>query len=196
MEAIQLIVGLGNPGPQYDQTRHNAGFWFVERVAQAHGIHLKPESKYHGEVGQGLVGGNKIWLLKPDTFMNRSGQAVAALANFYKIPADAILVAHDELDFEPGKTRFKEAGGHGGHNGLRDIIARLGKKEFRRLRVGIGHPGHSSQVTSWVLGKPPQSERRLIDESLDLPLETVAMLAAGDVQKAFQRVNSQNAPAR
>ena len=141
---IDLIVGLGNPGSKYEQTRHNAGFWFVEEIARLKGAHFRPESKFSGEVCKLVLEGRDVWLLKPDTFMNRSGLSVHKLASFYKIPVENILVAHDELDLEPGTARLKTAGGHGGHNGLRDIIAQMGK-EFHRLRIGIGHPGHPTK---------------------------------------------------
>lgn len=188
--SISLIVGLGNPGREYEQTRHNAGFFFVDEVARRHGGSLKPEKKFFGEVGKVSVGGQDIWLLKPDTFMNRSGQAVVALANFYKISPEAILVAHDELDLEPGVLRLKQGGGHGGHNGLRDIIAKTGSKEFWRLRLGIGHPGHSSQVTGFVLGKPSSDERIELDRAIDRALDELPDIIAGEQQKAMNRLHS------
>ncbi len=186
---IGMIVGLGNPGPQYELTRHNAGFWFVEAIAQRKGASFRHEQKFHGEVCRVTVEGHDVWLLKPLTFMNRSGQAVAALARFYKIPPQAILVAHDELDFAPGTLRLKEGGGHGGHNGLRDIIAQLGK-DFLRLRIGIGHPGESRDVTGFVLGKAPESEQRLIEESIDDALTALPLLAEGELQKAMNLLHS------
>lgn len=185
---VSLIVGLGNPGAEYERTRHNAGFWFVEALARERGERFKHESKYHGEVCKLRIGGEEVWLLKPQTYMNRSGQAVAALARFYKIPPEAILVAHDELDFPPGTVRLKQGGGHGGHNGLRDIIAQLGN-EFLRLRIGIGHPGEARDVTGYVLGKPPESEHRLIEESITDALTVVPKLLEGEVQKAMNVLN-------
>lgn len=187
--SICLIVGLGNPGSEYASTRHNAGFWFVEELAAKHGGQFKPDKKYFGETCQITLNQYEVKLLKPGTFMNRSGQAVIALANFYKIPPEQMLVAHDELDFPPGKSRLKIGGGHGGHNGLRDIIGRLGNN-FLRLRIGIGHPGSADQVTPFVLGKPPQSEREQIFNSLEKCLDIIPLLAAGEIQKATQALHS------
>lgn len=186
---IQLIVGLGNPGNQYESTRHNAGFWFVDELARQNQSSFKPDKKHHGDICKIILGGNEVRLLKPNTFMNRSGQAVASLANFYKIPAENILVAHDELDFPVGKVRLKLGGGHGGHNGLRDIIAKLGTKNFMRLRIGIDHPGSSDQVTGYVLGKPQQKEYDLIINSLDNAIAVCDLLAKGDIQKATQNLH-------
>jgi PTH1 family peptidyl-tRNA hydrolase len=154
MAGLQLIVGLGNPGLEYAQTRHNAGVWFVAALAAEHNIRLNPEAKYFGLVGRGTINGQEVRLLIPTTFMNRSGQAVSALANFFKIPLDAILVAHDELDLPAGSIRLKTGGGHGGHNGLRDIISSSGNQNnFHRLRIGIGHPGDAKLVSNFVLTK-------------------------------------------
>lgn len=189
---IQLIVGLGNPGAQYEQTRHNAGFWFVEAVARHLGGSFRSESKFHGEACKLRLGGEELWLLKPMTFMNRSGQAVAALSRFYKIAPDAILVAHDELDLPPGDIRLKAGGGHGGHNGLRDTIAQLGTRDFQRLRIGIGHPGHSSQVTGYVLGKAPADERQQIETALDSALDVLELAVSGEMQKAMNRLHAKN----
>lgn len=187
---IQLIVGLGNPGGQYEQTRHNAGFWFVEAVARRHGGSFKSENKFHGEACKVLVEGKELWLLKPMTFMNKSGQAIAALARFYKIAPENILVAHDELDLPPGAVRLKQGGGHGGHNGLRDTIAQLGgSRDFQRLRIGIGHPGHSSQVTGYVLGKAPADEQRLMEEAIDDALEILPLAVCGEMQKAMNHLH-------
>lgn len=186
---ISLIVGLGNPGSKYEQTRHNAGFWFVEELARLKGAHFRPESKFSGEVCKVVLEGRDVWLLKPDTFMNRSGLAVNRLASFYKIPVEQILVAHDELDLEPGTARLKTAGGHGGHNGLRDIIAHLGK-EFHRLRIGIGHPGHRDQVTDYVLHRASQDEQISIENSIDDALRVLPLLAEGSWEKAVHRLHS------
>jgi len=188
-QKIQLIVGLGNPGGQYENTRHNAGFWFVDQLAKVNSSSFKADKKYHGDICELNLGGEKVRLLKPMTFMNRSGQAVAGLANFFKIPPESILVAHDELDFPVGKTRLKLGGGHGGHNGLRDIIAKLGNKQFMRLRIGIDHPGSSDQVTGYVLGKPPQKEAEIIHQSLDNAVSICKLLAAGDIQNATQTLH-------
>ena len=194
MTAVQLIVGLGNPGPEYDQTRHNAGALFVERLAAAQGASLAVDRKYHGLVGRFRHAGNDVRLLIPTTYMNRSGQAVAALAGFFRIPPAAILVAHDELDLPPGTARLKTGGGHGGHNGLRDIIAKLGNQNsFHRLRLGIGHPGHASLVSGYVLGRAPQAEREKLDASIDFALDVVPEILAGDWTRAMQRLHSQKA---
>jgi len=186
---IELIVGLGNPGSQYEQTRHNAGFWFVEEIARLKGAQFRPESKFSGDVCKVVLEGRDIWLLKPDTFMNRSGQAVQKLASFYKIPTENILVAHDELDLEPGTARLKTAGGHGGHNGLRDIIAQMGK-EFHRLRIAIGHPGHRDQVSDYVLHRASKDEQISIENSMDDALRVLPLLAEGSWEKAVHRLHS------
>lgn len=188
---IQLIVGLGNPGSQYEQTRHNAGFWFVEALARQHGASFKSESKFHGEACKISISGHEVWLLKPMTFMNRSGQGIAALARFYKIEPANILVAHDELDLPPGDIRLKQGGGHGGHNGLRDTIEQLGNsRDFQRLRIGIGHPGHSSQVTGYVLGKPPADEQRLMEDAIDTALKVMPLAIDGELQKAMNQLHT------
>ena len=187
---IHLIVGLGNPGAQYEQTRHNAGFWFVEAVARRLGGNFKSEGKFHGEVCRLHLGSEELWLLKPMTFMNKSGQAISALSRFYKIAPNAILVAHDELDLPPGDIRLKLGGGHGGHNGLRDTIAQLGTRDFQRLRIGIGHPGHSSQVTGFVLGKAPANEQQQIETALDCALDVLELAVSGEMQKAMNQLHS------
>jgi PTH1 family peptidyl-tRNA hydrolase len=187
--SIELIAGLGNPGSKYEQTRHNAGFWLVEEIARLKGAHFRPESKFSGEVCKVVLEGRDVWLLKPDTFMNRSGLAVQKLASFYKIPVENILVAHDELDLEPGTARLKTGGGHGGHNGLRDIIAHLGK-EFHRLRIGIGHPGDRSQVVDYVLHRASQDEQISIDNSIDDALRVLPLLAEGSWEKAVHRLHT------
>jgi len=187
--SIELIVGLGNPGSKYEQTRHNAGFWFVEEIARLKGAHFRPEAKFSGEVCKLVLEGRDVWLLKPDTFMNRSGLSVHKLASFYKIPVENILVAHDELDLEPGTARLKTAGGHGGHNGLRDIIAQMGK-EFHRLRIGIGHPGHRDQVSDYVLHRASKDEQISIDNSIDSALLVLPLLAEGSWEKAVHRLHS------
>ncbi|NVK30888.1 MAG: aminoacyl-tRNA hydrolase [Gammaproteobacteria bacterium] len=179
--ALQLIVGLGNPGAQYDQTRHNAGFWFVDELARVFGASFKADKKSNSELATVESKNAKLWLLKPQQFMNRSGIATAAIANFYKIPADQILVAHDELDIAPGQLRIKQGGGHGGHNGLRDIDAKLGNKQYWRLRIGIGHPGAKELVTSHVLGKPLRSERESIDRAIDDVVGVRERLIAADM---------------
>jgi len=187
---LALIVGLGNPGREYEQTRHNAGFWFVEALARQHGASFKVDNKFFGETAKVRIGGNEVWLLKPTTFMNRSGQAISALARFYKIGIDQILVAHDELDIPPGDIRLKAGGGHGGHNGLRDTVTQMGGNTFLRLRIGIGHPGHSSQVTGFVLGKAPSSEQSLIEEAIERALKVTPLAVSGELQKAMNELHS------
>jgi len=190
---MQLIVGLGNPGQQYEQTRHNAGAEFVsELVKNCHG-ELKPDKKFFGLHAKIRLGDNDCHCLIPTTFMNRSGQSVAAIANFYKIPVADILVAHDELDIPPGTARFKIDGGHGGHNGLRDIISHLSTREFKRLRLGIGHPGDRSQVVDFVLKRAPKSERDLLEASIDEAIRTLPEVAAGNWNKAQTQLNGFNA---
>ncbi|MFK4073880.1 aminoacyl-tRNA hydrolase [Ectopseudomonas khazarica] len=194
MTAVQLIVGLGNPGPEYDQTRHNAGALFVERVAESQRINLSVDRKYFGLVGKFNHQGREVRLLTPTTYMNRSGQSVAALANFFKIKPEEILVAHDELDMPPGVAKLKQGGGHGGHNGLRDIIAQLGNQNnFHRLRLGIGHPGHASLVSGYVLGRAPRSEQELLDQSIDFALDVLPEILAGDWTVAMRKLHSQKA---
>lgn len=194
MTAVQLIVGLGNPGPEYDQTRHNAGALFVERVAESQRVNLSVDRKYFGLVGKFNHQGREVRLLIPTTYMNRSGQSVAALANFFKIKPEEILVAHDELDMPPGVAKLKQGGGHGGHNGLRDIIAQLGNQNnFHRLRLGIGHPGHASLVSGYVLGRAPRSEQDLLDTSIDFALDVLPEILAGDWTVAMRKLHSQKA---
>ncbi len=183
----RLVVGLGNPGPEYDDTRHNAGFWFVDRLARELGTELRRESRFHGLCGH--VRNPDLWLLEPQTFMNRSGQAVAALARFYRVLPAEILVVHDELDIPPGQLRLKFGGGLGGHNGLKDITSHLGSQEFWRLRIGIGHPGDRSEVVNFVLKPPRREEWLLVDESLDRALLAWPALARGDYNAAMQRLN-------
>lgn len=191
MTAIKLIVGLGNPGSEYRGTRHNAGADFTEELARVNGGELRSESRFFGLAGQVTVGGHELRLLVPTTFMNRSGKAVAAMATFFKIAPDQILVAHDELDIAPGTARFKRGGGHGGHNGLRDIIPALGNNnDFYRLRIGIGHPGHASRVSGYVLSKPSADDRERIDASIQEALGALPLLLDGDATKAMTRLHS------
>lgn len=188
---IKLIAGLGNPGPEYSKTRHNAGVWFIEELAQRHNISLRPEKKYSGLYGKGLIGNDVVHLLIPTTFMNLSGQAVAPLANFFRINVEEMLIAHDELDMEPGTVKVKQGGGHGGHNGLKDIVARMANnKEFFRLRIGIGHPGHRDKVTGHVLGKAPQNEQSLIDAAIDEASRCLDIWQTDGLVKAQQRLHS------
>ena len=190
-ETIQLIVGLANPGPEYAKTRHNAGAWYLEQLADWHNTSLKPESKFFGHTARINIEGNDVRLLIPTTFMNRSGQAVAAMAKFYQIPAENILVAHDELDLDPGIAKFKQGGGHGGHNGLRDIISCLGNnKNFHRLRVGIGHPGHKDKVTGYVLGKAPSDQQTTIDGAVDEAVRSTSLIFSKDLHAAKNRLHT------
>jgi PTH1 family peptidyl-tRNA hydrolase len=190
LPALRLVVGLGNPGPQYADTRHNAGFWLVDELARQHGGQFRSEAKYHGETCRIALAGQELWLLKPMTFMNRSGLAVAALARFHRIPLPAILVVHDDLDLPPGVARLKRAGGHGGHNGLRDLIAHLGGNDFLRLRLGIGHPGDSREVLDHVLRRAPSSERALLEQAILDALRELPRLAAGQWDRAVHALHS------
>ena len=188
---IKLIVGLGNPGSQYDSNRHNAGVIFLHHLAKSYSGSLRGESKFFGEFGSVNIVGDDIKLLFPTTFMNNSGKSVAAVCKFYKIEPDNMLVAYDEIDFDVGVTRFKHGGGHGGHNGLKDIIAKMANnKEFMRLRVGIGHPGHRDKVTGWVLGKAPQADQEKIDAAVDEAVRCMEILAKDGVLKAQNRLHS------
>lgn len=188
---IALIVGLGNPGPKYQSTRHNVGFWFVDNIAQTKGVSLKQETKFHGDVCKLVLDGFEVWLLKPMTFMNRSGLSVGNLARFYKIQTENILVVHDELDLPPGMIRLKQGGGHAGHNGLRDIIAQLGGGDFMRLRVGIGRPGAGGgEVVNYVLGSPPASERGKINEALAEANNLLPRIVKGEIQQAMNQLHS------
>ncbi|MEN3110385.1 aminoacyl-tRNA hydrolase [Uliginosibacterium paludis] len=187
--APRLIVGLGNPGAEYTETRHNAGFWFCERLAQDLGARLNHESRFHGFVGKA---GN-TWLLLPQTFMNRSGQSVLALAHFHRIPPGEILVVHDELDIPPGQLRLKFGGGLGGHNGLKDITSRLSSQDYWRLRIGIGHPGDRNAVANYVLNRPRREEQDEIDRAIDRALATWPKIAAGDWNAATQHINARPA---
>uniref|UniRef100_A0A486XRM5 Peptidyl-tRNA hydrolase n=1 Tax=Rheinheimera sp. BAL341 TaxID=1708203 RepID=A0A486XRM5_9GAMM len=189
--AIQLIVGLGNPGPEYSQTRHNAGVWFVQQLAHAFNASLKNEPKFFGYTGKFICAGQEFKLLIPSTYMNLSGKAVLAMAQFYKLAPEQILVAHDEMALEAGVAKFKLGGGHAGHNGLRDIISRLGNNQnFYRLRLGIGHPGHKDQVTGYVLGKAPAGEQQLIEQSIDEATRCFDILARDGLVKAQSRLHS------
>lgn len=193
--SIRLIVGLGNPGGAYRGTRHNAGADFVSALARRHGASLADESKFFGETGRASVAGHDLRLLVPTTWMNRSGKAVAALASFYKIPPADILIAHDELDIPAGCARFKRGGGHGGHNGLRDIIPALGNdSDFYRLRIGIGHPGSAAAVSGYVLGRAPAAEAARTEAAIDAALDALPLLLAGDLVKAQTQLHSFTAP--
>ena len=187
---LKVIVGLGNPGSKYTETRHNAGFWFIEEVARKYGASFRPDKKFHGEVAKVTVEGKDIWLLKPATFMNRSGLAVQSLLSFYRFTAEQLLVAHDEIDLPPGTAKLKTGGGHGGHNGLRDIISQLGSKDFHRLRIGVGHPGSKDQVVDYVLHSASRDDRILIDRDIDDAVAVLPALASGAFEQAMQSLHS------
>ena len=187
---IKLIVGLGNPGRQYEKTRHNAGFLFLDAVAQKLGCTWSNESRFQGLFAEGSVANGKVMLLKPDTFMNKSGQSVGKIARYYKLLPEEILVVHDELDFNPGVVKLKKDGGHAGHNGLRDIIAHLGSKEFYRLRIGIGRPAAGKIVTDFVLSAPPKNEWELLVAAFDAGKGFIDEMVAGDMAAVMNKLNS------
>ena len=191
---IKLFVGLGNPGAQYEATRHNAGFWWLNALARELKTKLVMDKTYHGLVARTSVHGQTVWLLEPQTFMNLSGQSVAALARFFKIEPHEILVAHDELDLAPGAAKLKLGGSHAGHNGLRDIHAQLGTDDYWRLRLGIGHPGVKSEVIDWVLKRPSLDEHIAIDQSIDRALKALPYLLAGDMDKATLLIHTNKPP--
>lgn len=188
---IELIVGLGNPGSGYEKTRHNAGFWCIDKLAAQHKAVFKEERRFHGFVTTINHDGHRCYLLKPNTYMNRSGQAVHALVKFYKIPMEHVLVVHDELDLEPGSVRLKEGGGHGGHNGLRDIITTCaGNSDFMRLRIGIGHPGEKSKVVQYVLNRPNNDELQLITQSIDAACDLMPDVLDGEFSQVMNNLHS------
>ena len=187
---IQLIVGLGNPGPSYAKTRHNAGAWLVETLAHRHHQTLKMDTKFHGRIGDLHLQGHDCRLLIPATFMNENGMAVRAVAHYYKLPPEAILVAHDDLDFAPGIVRLKKGGGDGGHNGLHNVIDHLQSQQFCRLRIGIGHPGHKDRVHDYVLSPPSQKEREEMLAAIDHAITRMPDLLAGDMEKATQALHT------
>ncbi|MDR3400008.1 MAG: aminoacyl-tRNA hydrolase [Pandoraea sp.] len=193
---IKLIVGLGNPGAEYTATRHNAGFWFVDALAQQCGASLSMQKNFHGFSARTRIAAQEVWLLEPQTFMNRSGQSVVALARFYKILPDEILVVHDELDLLPGTVKLKRGGGSGGHNGLKDIAAHLTTPEFWRLRLGIGHPrtlqpaGSQQPVVDFVLKPPRKEEQAQIDDAMSRSLDIVDLVVKGEMEKAMMRLHA------
>ena len=191
---IKLFVGLGNPGPQYADTRHNAGFWWIDAVARQLGATLAPERGYQGLVARKNLHGQPVWLLEPQTFMNLSGRSVAALARFFKIAPEEIQVVHDELDLAAGQAKLKLGGGHAGHNGLRDIHAQLGSSNYWRLRLGIGHPGDKSEVVGWVLKKPPAEELELIEQAVTRSAQAFELLAEGDMERAMVQIHTSKPP--
>jgi PTH1 family peptidyl-tRNA hydrolase len=191
---IQLFVGLGNPGPEYQDTRHNAGFWWIDALAKSLKTNLVMERNYAGLVARVNLDGRPVWLLQPQTFMNLSGKSVASLANFFKLAPQQILVAHDELDIAPGEAKLKLGGSHAGHNGLRDIHAQLGTDQYWRLRLGVGHPGNKADVVGWVLKKPSLDHRIAIDQTIDRALKAVPQFLAGDMETATRLVHTSKPP--
>jgi peptidyl-tRNA hydrolase, PTH1 family len=192
---IRLLVGLGNPGAEYEATRHNAGFWWLDEVAHKLRASLQPDRSYHGLVARiNRAGDEPLWLLQPMTFMNLSGKSVAALARFFKIAPAQVLVAHDELDLQPGQAKLKLGGSAAGHNGLKDIHAQLGTQDFWRLRLGIGHPGVKAEVPNYVLKKPSAEHRTEIDKAIERSLESLDLVLAGDMAKAMMKVHADKPP--
>ena len=191
---IKLFVGLGNPGTEYEDTRHNAGFWWIDALARDLNVNLVPDKSYFAKVARTQIKGQTVWLLEPQTFMNLSGKSVGALAKFFKIAPKEILVAHDELDVVPGEAKLKFGGSHAGHNGLRDIHAQLGTGDYWRLRLGIGHPGVKAEVINWVLKKPLAAQRDLIQESISRSVKAADMLMQGDMEKAMVQIHTSKPP--
>ena len=191
---IKLFVGLGNPGPEYEATRHNAGFWWVDALARELKVQPTMDKGYHGMVARTVLHGQTVWLLQPQTFMNLSGRSVASLARFFKIAPQEILVAHDELDIAPGLVKLKFGGSHAGHNGLRDIHAQLGSGDYWRLRLGVGHPGNKAEVINWVLKKPSLDDHIAIDQCIERSLKALPAFLAGDMEKATLLVHTSKPP--
>ncbi|WP_115045732.1 aminoacyl-tRNA hydrolase [Xanthomonas arboricola] len=190
MSALRLIVGLGNPGPEHAQTRHNAGFRFVDALVERHGARWGLDAKLFGETAKVEIAGQPVWLLKPATFMNLSGKSITAALRFWKIEPEQLLVAHDELDLAPGVARLKFDGGHGGQNGLRDTIRLLGHGKFHRLRVGIGHPGHKDRVVSWVLGRAGRDDDAAISAAVDAAIDVLPLALQGNFNEAMKRLHT------
>jgi len=191
MAAISLVCGLGNPGAQYEATRHNAGFWFLDALQRAVPLPWRPETRFLGDLADTRIGQQRVRFLKPATFMNECGGAVASVCSYFDIPAEAVLVVHDDLDLPPGTVRVKQGGGHGGHNGLRDIFSKLGSREFIRLRIGIGHPGNSDDVTDWVLRKPSAADKTAILDAIDRALDEIDPMMAGDLEPVMKALHTQ-----
>jgi PTH1 family peptidyl-tRNA hydrolase len=194
LHMIKLFVGLGNPGAEYEDTRHNAGFWWIDALARDLNVSLVPDKGYFAKVARTQIKGQTVWLLEPQTFMNLSGKSVAALAKFFKIAPQEILVAHDELDVVPGQAKLKFGGSHAGHNGLRDIHAQLGTGDYWRLRLGIGHPGVKAEVIHWVLKKPTAEQRDLIQESIARSVKAAPLLIEGEMEKAMVQIHTSKPP--
>ena len=191
MAPISLVCGLGNPGAQYEATRHNAGFWFLDALQRVVPLPWRPETRFFGDLADTRVGQQRARFLKPATFMNECGGAVASVCSYFDIPAEAVLVVHDDLDLPPGTVRVKQGGGHGGHNGLRDIFSKLGSREFIRLRIGIGHPGNSDDVTDWVLRKPSSEDKTAILDAIDRALGEINPMMAGDLEPVMKALHTQ-----
>lgn len=193
MPGLKLIAGLGNPGLEHLMDRHNAGFWFVDALAERLGVRFTAQSKLHCHAAKATIGGRDVWIVKPATYMNRSGLSVAAALRYYRIEAHHLLVCHDDLDLPPGTARLKFDGGHGGQNGLRDIATHLGHGAFHRLRIGIGHPGHRDRVTPWVLGRPQRADENAILDAVGAALDVLPLAVAGEFERAMHQLHSKRA---
>ena len=191
---LKLIIGLGNPGPRYAGTRHNAGFWFVDRLAEKYSCSFSGGQKFAGDIARFRYEGNEYQLLKPRTYMNESGRSVQAVMSYFGISPDEILVVHDEIDFAPGTIRIKQGGGAAGHNGIRDIIGCIGSNAFLRIRIGVGHPGDKDKVIGSVLGKPSKTERHMIEQAIGRGIEVFPMILDGDYQKAMTQLHTDEEP--
>ena len=187
---IRLVAGLGNPGARYAGTRHNVGFWFVDEIARRHNGQFRQNRAFLGDICRVQLAGEPVWLLKPSIFMNRSGSSVRALAHYHKIPVQSLLVVHDELDLAAGSVRLKRSGGHGGHNGLRDLHAQLGSDQYRRLRIGIGHPGIASEVVNYVLSKPSPEDRDHIGAAIDVAVDTLPKIVRGELEQSMNLLHA------
>ena len=187
--SYQLLIGLGNPGARYETTRHNAGVWLLERVARRYASGFRSSPRCFGSIADADIAGTRVRLFRPDTFMNHSGRAVAAVAGFYKVPIERILIAHDEIDLPPGTVRLKRGGGHGGHNGLRDVVPQLASAGFSRIRIGVGHPGSKDRVVGYVLDRPPPAERSEIDDAIERVVDEIARIAGGDLEGAMNTLH-------
>jgi len=193
--AIQLVVGLGNPGREYETSRHNAGFWLVEELARRHGGSFRLEPRFRAELARVRLAGSECWLVKPQDYMNNSGRVTHAVAGFYKVPAEGVLVAHDELDLPPGELRLKRGGGAGGHNGLKDLIAHLGE-DFWRLRIGVGHPGSRDLVTPWLLGRTGNAERAPVEQAMPAAADIIPLMIEQGAERAMQQLHTAAGSAR